>query len=155
MKKNIRKPILVAACMALTLIVACDQREDPKEVAEDHNDAKFEGDKEKDASFLVDAASLSMEELQLSELAAARATNAQVKDLANMIHMDHKKSLDELRALAMKKSVTLPTSLTADGQDHYNKLSEKTGADFDKKFCTMMTDGHKDAIQKFEDASNK
>jgi putative membrane protein len=158
MKKQIKKSI--ASFIWLFLLgfsfTSCNEskKEDPKNIAEDHNDTKFNDTKEKDAKFLVDAASINLEEIQLSQLAQSKAMGTDVKDLAKMMMNDHTKSFDELKALAAKKMITLPTSLTADGEKGYNKLMEKSGNDFDKKYCEMMVDGHKGAIKEFEKASN-
>jgi putative membrane protein len=65
----------------------------------------------------------------------------------------HNNSMHELTALANKKSITIPTSLTLEGQDAYKKLSTKSGKDFDKEYCSMMVKGHKNAIEMFEKAS--
>lgn len=72
-----------------------------------------------------------------------------------MMESAHTKSLNDLNALAKKKIITIPTSATDDAKDAYEKLDKKTGADFDKKYCDMMVEGHKDAISKFEKASTK
>jgi putative membrane protein len=70
-----------------------------------------------------------------------------------MLVDEHTKSSTELKALAASKNFSLPTSLTEDGQDKYNKLNEKTGNDFDKKFAEMMVDAHEDAVDKFKIAA--
>ena len=141
-----------AMCTGMT---ACSnsKTEDTKDVAENHNDAKFDDAKAKDAEFLVNAASINMEEIQLGELAQQQAATQEIRDLGKMMVDDHKKCLSETQALAASKSITLPSSLTKEGQDDYDKLMKETGTDFDKKYANMMVDGHKDAISKFEKAS--
>ena len=144
------------ACFLTMGLASCsnsNKPEDTKEVAEDHNDAKFDNAKEKDAQFLVDAAEINLEEIQLSQLAQSQSTSDDVKELAKIIEDDHNKSMNELQTLAASKMVTLPSSPSKDGQDAYTKLMNESGNDFDKKFTTMMVDGHKDAISKFEKAS--
>jgi putative membrane protein len=162
MKANKVKTLLQGSTLftavILMIFVACNQQrpEDTKDTAEDRNDAKFDENKnEKDAKFLVDAAEIDLMEIQLGQLASTKATAADVKDLGKMMEEQHSKSLDNLKALAAKKTVSLPTSITDDGQDHYKKLADKNGNDFDKEFCDMMVDGHKDAISKFEKASTE
>ena len=66
---------------------------------------------------------------------------------------EHTKALADLQALADKKQITIPTSLTEKGQDANKKLMDKKGNDFDKEYCDMMVNGHKDAIDKFQKAS--
>ncbi len=65
----------------------------------------------------------------------------------------HTRSLNALVDLAQKKQITIPTAPTDKGQNAYKDLSEKTGHDFDKKYCGMMVDGYQDAISMFEKGS--
>jgi putative membrane protein len=124
--------------------------EDPKDVAEEHNDAKFNKDTEKEAQLMVDAADINLTEIKLGNLAQTKGTSKQIKDLGKMMATDHGKALEELKKLASSKNVTLPETVSDKGMDEYNKLDEKTGRDFDKKYAEMMVDGHKEAIKKFE-----
>lgn len=128
--------------------------EDTKDVAEEHNEAKFDEKKtENDAQFLVNAAEISLMEIQLGQLASTNGMMDQVKEMGKMMENDHTKSLNELKDLAAKKSITIPTTLTDDGQSSYKKISDRSGKDFDKEYCDMMVNGHKEAIDKFEKAS--
>ena len=125
-------------------------------MAEEHNEAKFNDNKtENDAQFLVNAAEINLMEIQLGNLAAEKGTMTEIKDLGKMITDTHSKSLDELKGLAAKKSVTIPASLTDEGQNVYKKLNDESGKDFDKDFCDMMVSRHKEAIDKFEKAADK
>ena len=138
-------------------VSACNntpKTEDSKEIAEEHNEAKFDDKKqEKDAEFLVNAAEINMEEIQLGQLAQSKSKNADVIALGKMMETEHTKALNDLKTLASKKNVTLPATLTENGQEAFSKLNDKTGKDFDKDYCDMMVKGHKDAIDKFEKAS--
>ena len=131
------------------------KQEDPKEVAEDANEAKFDSidSKEDDSEFLVDQAEVNLAEIEIGKLAQTKGTNPEVKKFGKMLVDDHTKAASEVSALAQAKNFTLPTSLTEDGQEEYKKLNEKSGADFDKKFADMMIDGHEKAINKLEKAS--
>lgn len=158
MKKKMNKWMINCMCLSFigfSMISCNNDSKDPKKLAEEHNDAKFDDSKEKDAKFLVDAASINLEEIELSQLAETRAVGVKAKELAKMMLDDHKKSLEEVKTLAAKKMVTLPTSLTDESQNTYNKLVEKNGNDFDKKYCEIMTEGHKSAIKEFEKEANE
>jgi len=140
-----------------TLVAAScsgNKPEDPAEVAEEQNEERFDDrSSEKDAAFMVEAAGINLEEIKLGELAQERGTIADVKDLGKMMVDEHTKAQNNLQTLADSKSISLPASLTEDGQDAWDKLSDKTGKDFDKEYCDMMVDGHEKAIKKFEKAS--
>lgn len=159
-KRNYLKAAFIDGSIMLTMffgLASCSNSskpDDTKDVAEDHNEAKFEDKKSEDnAQFLVDAAEINLMEIQLGNLAMERGSSADVKDLGKMMADAHSKTLDDLKSLASKKSVSIPVAMTDDGQSAYKKLSDKSGKDFDKDFCDMMVDGHKEAITKFEKAS--
>ena len=127
--------------------------EDTKEVAKESNDAKFDNKKENDADFLVAAAGINLEEIQLGQLAQKISKMSDVKELGKMMEDEHTKAFKDLQALAAQKQITIPSALTDEGQDANKKLMNKTGKDFDKAYCDMMVNGHKDAIDKFKKAS--
>jgi putative membrane protein len=126
---------------------------DSKKTAEDHNDAKFDKSAEKDAQFLVDVATINLNEIQLGDLAATKGISADVKNLGQSMSAAHTKAQAELTALAQKKGITLPTSVPDEAMRDYNSLKDEDFKDFDVKYSNMMVDGHKDAISKFEKAS--
>lgn len=156
--KNYKSKILLATLFIVAMmgLQSCDdsKTEDTKDVAEEHNNAKFEDNKnEKDAQFLVDAAVIHRQEISLGKLAQQKGTTNHVKELGKMMEVDHTKALAELTTMAKTKNISLPTAQTDNGQDAYNKLNQKSGNDFGKEFSNMMVDGHKDAIALFEKAS--
>ena len=108
---------------------------------------------ENDAKFAVDAANGGMAEVALSKLAQAKATNAKVKEFADMMVTDHSKANDELMALAKVKNITLPDSVSDEKKTEMMDLSKKAGKDFDKAYVNAMYDGHKKTVDMFESAS--
>lgn len=130
------------------------KREDSKSVAEEHNEAKFDNANEDDAKFLVNAAEINLEEIQLGQLAQTQGRSAHIKELGKMMETEHTQAMEDLKTLAAKKQITIPTSLTDDGMSAKKKLMDTKASDFDKDFANMMVDGHKDAISKFEKAAN-
>ncbi|MEO6883915.1 MAG: DUF4142 domain-containing protein [Bacteroidia bacterium] len=107
----------------------------------------------KDAQFLVKFAEINLEEIQLGKLAQQMGTTMDLKELGEMMENDHTKSLNELTTLALKKSITLPTSLDSNAQNDSTKLSKLSGNEFDTHYCDMMVSGHKIAIALFEKES--
>ncbi len=148
--------LLAAFILIITLgFTSCNnsKTEDPKEVANDSNDAKFDNKKENDAEFLVAAAGINLEEIQLGQLAQKTSTMTDVKELGKMMEDGHTQAMKDLQELSAKKQITIPSTLTEAGQEANKKLMDKTGKDFDKAYCDMMVNGHKDAIDKFKKAS--
>lgn len=146
--------LLTAVVLTLTLL-SCNntKTEDTKDVAEEHNEAKFSNAKEDDANFLVNAAAINLEEIELGNLAQTRGTVNHVKELGEMMLTEHNTALTELTALAAKKQITIPTSLTDKGMSASKKLMDIKVSKFDKEYADMMVSGHKDAISVFEKAS--
>jgi putative membrane protein len=150
--------VILGAGLIIIFLNSCKnetKQQDPKEVAEDTNEAKFDSieDKKDDSEFLVDIAEVNLAEIEIGKLAQTKSTNVEVKKFGKMLVDEHTKSASEVSALAKAKNFTLPTSLTEEGQEEYNKLNEKSGVDFDKKFADMMIDGHEKAIEKLKKAS--
>lgn len=156
------KALLGAAVVTMSMgAVSCkdeNKAEDPKEVAEEENEAKFDDvndDKEEDSDFLVAAAETDMKEIELGKLAQQKSTNPDVQALGKMMVEQHTKSLADLKAAAAKKNISIPETLTDKGQDAYKDLNDKTGHDFDKAYADKMVDGHEKLIDEMEKASEK
>jgi putative membrane protein len=105
---------------------------------------------DKDAMFLVEAATFQLEEISLGQLAQQRGNSSHVKALGKMMEVFHTEALTELTAIAQSKSVSIPTSITDDSKEVYADLNEKTGNDFGKAYSSMMVEHHEDAIEMFE-----
>ena len=120
--------LILAAGLIIIFLNSCKnetKQEDPKEVAEDANETKFDSvdNKEDDSQFLVDQAEINLAEIELGKLAQTKGTNPEVKKFGKMMVDDHTKAASEASALAKTKNFTLPTSLTEEGQEEYNKLN--------------------------------
>ena len=154
---HIKTALMLILCGILITVISCQNSTKPvdsKKLAEDVNDAKMDNAKdEKDAMFMVRAAEISGEEVRLGQLAQQKAVTADVKELGKLMETDHSKAMQDLTAMANRKYINIPTTPTEDSKDAYNKLSEKTGTDFDKAYTDMMVKGHKDAIDLFEKAA--
>lgn len=104
-------------------------------------------------SLWLDAASVSLEEISLGQLAQQKSKTAHVKELGKMMVDEHTKSLASLTELAKKKNITIPAAQTENGQTAYKKLSDKPAGEFDMAYADMMVNGHKDAVALFEKAA--
>ena len=116
----------VALAFILFSLSACTNTtkpEDTKKVAVEESQVKT--DNTNDAKFLVAAAKINLEEIQLGQLAQRNSTMREVKELGKMMEADHSKALKELKDLATLKQVTVPLTLTDDGQSAYMKLVKK------------------------------
>jgi putative membrane protein len=110
---------------------------------------------ENDRQFINEAAQANMLEMKLGELAQTHTTTDKVMVLGRHMIEDHGRSEGELKTLASKKSVVLPTNLDAEGYKVYDKLVKKQGKDFDKAFTKYMVKDHKKDIDRFKKQAEK
>ncbi len=157
MKKIKTSSLLFAACFfALVSCATKTDQDDSKEVAEEQNEAKFDDTNlDDDTEFAVAAADGSMLEVQLGQLALTKASSPKVKEFAQSMVDDHSKANEELKSLAQTKNITLPSTISEEKQKDYDKLAEKSGADFDKAYSEFMVKDHKDDVDQFKKAAEK
>ncbi|HKB90194.1 MAG TPA: DUF4142 domain-containing protein [Opitutaceae bacterium] len=106
-----------------------------------------------DRRFVEKAAMSGMKEVSLSQLAAERATNPEVKSFANRMVTDHQQANTELQALAAKKNVDIKKPEEKGREDDYKSLSKKTGKDFDEAYVKQMVKDHDEAVELFGKAA--
>jgi putative membrane protein len=107
---------------------------------------------QKAKDFAADAATGGMMEVELGNIAQQKASSQAVKDFGKMMVDDHSKVNDNLKSIGSQKNIDLPASVTDDQRKDIDKLSKKTGADFDKAYVNMMVDDHKKDIAAFKKA---
>lgn len=160
-KTNLNARILTSSLFLATLsfTLSCNDKpkvEDPKVIAEVHNDAKYDNTaKKNDTQFLVNTAEINLEEIQLSVLAQQRSKTKMVIDLGKMMEDSHNGLMAELTDFASKKIVTIPSTPTDNAKESYKKLDSKTRKDFNNAYCSLMVHGHTNAITIFERASTE
>lgn len=143
-------------CFGLTLTTAsCSGEKDSKETAEEINAENLDKDEEKAADKLVHAYSANMFEIRAAENASANAVTEDVKKLSAMLVEAHGKMNADVKALADAKGVMLPSELTEEQKKELEKLSEKTGMDYDKAFTDKMKNKHEDALKFYEKTAEK
>lgn len=155
---NLKKSLFYSFLLiALFGFVGCDNANKPKdtkEVAEELNEPNKDATKESDERFLVRAAEMDMEGIQLGQLAQQKGTHADVKAMGKMMEDEHKKNLNDLSALAARKGIAIPAAPTQDVQDALKKFGEKdSGMEFDKDYCNKTVSAHKAAIDWYEGAT--
>jgi putative membrane protein len=105
------------------------------------------------ATFVEKAAQGGMTEVQASKLALQKSKNEDVKSFANHMVTDHSQANNELKTLASKKSLSVPTDLDAHHKAAIAKLSSKTGAEFDRAYAEQMSKDHDKTVALFKSAS--
>ena len=103
-----------------------------------------------DSTWARKAAQGGMAEVKLGELAKEHGSNEAVKKFGQQMVDDHSKANDELKSIAGKKGITLPTDLDAKDQAAYDRLSKLSGAAFDRAYMADMLKDHRMDIAEFK-----
>ena len=106
-----------------------------------------------DQDFLTKAAQGNMDEVKLGQLAATHAQSAAVKSFGKKMVTDHGKAVVQIKALATKKNLALPTDVSQDQQKKYDDLAKQSGADFDKAYMDAMVQDHDQDVAEFQSAA--
>ena len=117
-------------------------------LAADSGSARGEKVDKDDADFARAAASG-------GKIAQERASNPQVKEFGRRMQTDHSKANDELKKIAAKKDIKLPSRLEGKQKATVDKLSKLKGEEFDRAYMAIMVDDHKEDIEKFQRQAEK
>lgn len=89
-------------------------------------------------------------EVEMGQMAANKATNQKVKDFGQRMVTDHTKANDELKSVAQKKGVTLPSEPDAKSKSMSARMSNLSGAAFDRAYMQDMVSDHEKDIAEFQ-----
>jgi len=103
-----------------------------------------------DQSFAEKAATGGMTEVELGKLAQKQSTTAEVKKFGKKMITDHSKGGTQLKALAKKKNMTLPSEMTAEQRALYDRLAKLSGAEFDQAYMEAMQKDHDEDVAEFK-----
>lgn len=107
-----------------------------------------------DRRFLEDEAAHSLYEQQVAQLAATRSSDPAVKDFASKLVEDHTAAHNELTQLASRLGVELPTEPSRAMRRDVEKMSKKSGAEFDREFVrTVGVKDHQKEVKRLQSAS--
>src|SRR5262249_23915145 len=105
-------------------------------------------------TFMQEAASGGLMEVELGKIAAQRASASDVKEFGQRMVTDHTKANDELKDLAARKNVTLHDGLDAKQQAEVARLSKLSGHAFDQSYMKAMTADHVHDVAAFKKAAS-
>lgn len=108
-----------------------------------------------DSKFVMEAAQGGLEEVQLGQVAVQKAQNDKVKQFGQRMVDDHSKANDELKSIASKNGMTLPTDLDAKHKAMVDRMSGMSaGAAFDRAYMQMMVKDHQKDVSEFQKEAN-
>ena len=118
--------------------------------------------------FLGRAMEMSAAEVQLAEMASTKAQSQEVRDFAKQLIDDHIQAFDKMRELLdARLTVAVPGTTSPQDRNHgsqtaaemqlspkhqriSDRLSQLSGADFDREFIDVMVRDHRQAINLFD-----
>ncbi len=161
--KRFHRKIIISALDALlifcvSIFSACNSKrnEDPKKVAEQHNDAKFNTDgQEANAHFLTDAAAMCLQQIKLAKLAQQNSIRPDVQQRGKIFETEYTKIYKSIAYLASIKTVTLPSDLSNEQKKIYTDLGFEISKDFDKKYFDRVIKDHNAAIEEYQQVQKK
>ena len=107
-----------------------------------------------DAHFAKEAAQGGMAEVKLGQLAEEKGSNNTVKNFGKRMVEDHSKAGDQLKGVASRESITLPTDISAKDQATYDRLAKLNGAAFDRAYARDMVKDHETDVAAFQKEAN-
>lgn len=102
-----------------------------------------------DRLFVQQAGQMNLAEQKFGELAQNKATTDEVKNYAKELTKDHQQSMDQLKQIAQRENINLPTTLNKTQQNTYDRLNGLSGKEFDQAFLKTMAANHEMAIRQF------
>lgn len=107
-----------------------------------------------DRKFVEEAAGSGMFEVQVSQLAATKASDPAVKSFASMLVEHHTAANNELTQLANTKGVELPAAPPRGMRKDIEDLGKKSGQEFDRDYIRNVgIKAHEKDVKMFEKAS--
>lgn len=103
-----------------------------------------------DADFAVKAADGGMAEVATGKLAAQHAQSPDVKAFGRQMVTDHSKANDELKAVAAKNAIDLPSEPSAKNKATAAQLAAMDEAAFDKAYVKLMVKDHEEDVALFK-----
>jgi putative membrane protein len=107
-----------------------------------------------DQDFAIKAAQGGMAEVELGKLAQERGSSDHVKEYGKMLVDDHARMNNELKDIASKENIVLPSGVSSEQRQNIDRLAKLSGAQFDREFLTDSAKDHREDIAEFEKESN-
>jgi putative membrane protein len=105
------------------------------------------------SEFIIESVDARLMDLEEGKVAMQRSTSKNLKEYGDLMIKDQSRMLEELKIIAERKQVKLPSNLSQEKAEGLADLKKEHGESFDKKFIKMMILDHKRDVRKFERAT--
>src|SRR5262249_27505273 len=102
-----------------------------------------------DREFANKAAQGGMTEVELGKLAEDRGATAHVKNYGKMLVEDHTRLNNELKHIASRENITLPTAVSSEQRQTIDRFA-RLSSQFDREFLKDSANDHREDIKEFE-----
>ncbi len=103
-----------------------------------------------DQNFMNEAIQGDLSEIKIGKLAQQKGQSTGVKQFGQMLEQDHSQNLEKAKQTAEKLGLTTPSEPNQKQTALYDRLSQLSGAQFDRQFAQGMVTDHKEDIGKFQ-----
>jgi putative membrane protein len=147
--KSVKQPLLLSAgAWIISLLLAFSPKPDgndpyPIEKLDDET-----------SQFLISMTDARLMDIEESKLAVERGTIEEVVSYGRWMLSEQAKLLHELKVLASKKGVNLPTALSEEKANALDDLKKEHGGEFEKKYIKMIMLDHKRDVHEFRKATS-
>jgi putative membrane protein len=93
-------------------------------------------------------------EIELGQVAQQKAQSEQVKDFAQQMISAHRDADQKVQKAAASQNIPLQKPEAAKTDKKREKLSQATGAEFDKEYIALMVEKHDDLLKELEKSQN-
>jgi len=152
LKKNRVAIVAITVAVLFPAAFAMSASETGKERSATDSKSKLPSGEER---FMKEAASGGLMEVQLGKFASEKGSHQRVKEFGKRMQADHSKANDQLKKIAAKKGVDLPSEPSGEHKSAMDKLTKLSGAEFDREYMEAMVDDHKEDIEKFQTQADK
>ena len=139
--------VAAAALFALTIVARPSAWQSPSQTPL----AAAQELADRDEDFIKNVGQASQIEIESSQLAIVKATNAEVRAFAQKLVDEHTKTSAELMGLVRTKNAMWKADDPAwkERKTKHESLQTKSGADFDKEYLQDMINDHESTIARF------
>lgn len=103
-----------------------------------------------DRKFVRDVMEDSMAEVEMSKLATEKSQSAEVRDFAQQMVKDHTATTEELKRIANRYGMELPTDAGFMQKRKIDGLRNESPTAFDRKYIEAQTKDHDEDVKDFE-----
>lgn len=154
MNHKVARAFCVASAAAFCLFVASGparaQEETPAARHAQSQSARRGNPPHSDEAFVRNAAEGGMAEVKLGQLAEEKGQSEEVKKFGRRMVEDHTKANEELKQIAQRENINLPTGESRRDSQVYESLSKLSGEAFDRAYAQEMVKDHQKDVSEFK-----